>query len=53
MNTSMPQDPHFNRQYQSHLKFGGLQPKTVDAYARAIRRISNYLVALDKATSFL
>jgi integrase/recombinase XerD len=45
MNTSMPQDPHFNKQYQSHLKFlklGGLQPKTVDAYARAIRRIGNY-----------
>ena len=45
MNTSMPQDPHFNKQYQDHLKLlklGGLQPKTVDAYARAIRRIGNY-----------
>jgi integrase/recombinase XerD len=45
MNTSMPQDPHFNNQYQKHLKFlklGDLQPKTVDAYARAIRRIGNY-----------
>jgi hypothetical protein len=33
MNTNMPQDPHFNKQYQSHLKFlklDGLQSKTVD-----------------------
>ena len=45
MNTSMPQAPHFNKQYQNHLKLlklGGLQPKTADAYARAIRRIGNY-----------
>ncbi len=45
MNTTMPQDPQFNTQYQKHLKclkLGGLQPKTVDAYARAIRRIGNY-----------
>jgi len=45
MITSMPHDPHFNKQYQNHLQFlklGGLQPKTVDAYARAIRRIGNY-----------
>ncbi len=31
---------HFNRQYQAHLKhlkLQGLQPKTIDAYARAIR----------------
>jgi integrase len=45
MNTTMPQDPFFNKQYQKHLKclkLGGLQPKTIDAYARAIRRIGNY-----------
>ncbi len=45
MNTTMPQDPHFNKQYQQHLqclKLGGLQPKTIEAYARAIRRIGNY-----------
>jgi integrase/recombinase XerD len=37
--------PHFDRQYQTHLKhlkLKGLQPKTIDAYARAIRRIGAY-----------
>ena len=36
---------HFDRQYQlhlKHLKLKGLQPKTIDAYARAIRRIGGY-----------
>jgi site-specific recombinase XerD len=36
---------HFDRQYQTHLKhlkLKGLQPKTVEAYARAIRRIGDY-----------
>lgn len=36
---------HFDRHYQSHLKhlkLKGLQPKTIDAYARAIRRIGAY-----------
>ena len=36
---------HFDRQYQTHLKhlkLKGLQPKTIDAYARAIRRIGDY-----------
>jgi len=45
MNTTMHHDPHFHQQYQKHLKclkLGGLQPKTIDAYARAIRRIGNY-----------
>jgi integrase len=45
MNTDMPQDQQFIKQYQKHLKclkLGGLQPKTIDAYARAIRRIGNY-----------
>ena len=34
--------PHFDRQYQTHLKhlkLKGLQPKTIEAYSRAIRRI--------------
>lgn len=45
MNTVMPQNPHFELLYQKHLKclkLGGLQPKTIEAYARAIRRIGNY-----------
>lgn len=36
---------HFERQYQSHLKhlkLKGLQPKTIDAYARGMRRIGAY-----------
>ena len=36
---------HFERQYQSHLKhlkLKGLQPKTIDAYARGMRRIGVY-----------
>lgn len=36
---------HFDRQYQSHLKhlkLKGLQPKTIEAYARAIRRLGEY-----------
>src|ERR1700688_2669916 len=35
-------DAHFQQNYQAHLKhlkLKGLQPKTIDAYARAIRRI--------------
>ena len=45
MNTTLPQDPHFIKQYQKHLQYlmlGGLQPKTIEAYAKAIRRIGNY-----------
>nr|WP_081577216.1 site-specific integrase [Acidithiobacillus thiooxidans] len=40
-----PTADHFERQYQTHLKhlkLKGLQPKTIEAYARAIRRIGNY-----------
>jgi site-specific recombinase XerD len=36
---------HFDRQYQAHvkhLKLQGLQPKTIDAYARGMRRIGEY-----------
>jgi len=35
----------FERQYQSHLKhlkLKGMQPKTIDAYARGMRRIGEY-----------
>lgn len=40
-----PSNARFNAQYDRHLKhlqLKGLQPKTVDAYARAIRRIGGY-----------
>jgi integrase len=40
-----PTTEHFDRQYQTHLKhlkLKGLQPKTIDAYARAIRRLGEY-----------
>ena len=36
---------HFDRQYQTHLKhlkLKGMRPKTIDAYARGIRRIGAY-----------
>jgi site-specific recombinase XerD len=36
---------HFDRQYQTHLKhlkLKGLRPKTIEAYARAIRRLGGY-----------
>ena len=45
MNTNMRKDPQFKKYYRKHhkcLKLAGLQPKTVDAYSRAIRRIGNY-----------
>ena len=38
---------HFDRQYQTHLKhlkLKGLQPKTIEAYARAIRRMGGYFL---------
>jgi len=40
-----PNNPTFKRDYQTHLqhlKLKGLQPKTIEAYARAIRRIGDY-----------
>jgi len=40
-----PNDSTFKRDYQAHLqrlKLKGLQPKTIDAYARAIRRLGGY-----------
>lgn len=38
-------ESHFNQNYQTHLKhlkLKGLQPKTIEAYARAIRRVGEY-----------
>ena len=38
-------DPKFNQYYAlhcKHLKLKGQQPKTIDAYSRAIRRIGDY-----------
>jgi len=55
MDTRIPNDPQFNKYYTKHckyLKLKGLQPKTIDAYARAIRRIGNYFDSqLDNLTS--
>jgi integrase len=45
MNTSLPKDLQFNKAYSTHrkyLKLNGLQPKTIEAYSRAMRRIGNY-----------
>ena len=38
-------ETEFNQNYQAHLKhlkLKGLQPKTIDSYARAMRRIGAY-----------
>jgi len=38
-------DEQFNQDYQlllNHLTLKGLQPKTIDAYSRAVRRLGNY-----------
>ena len=43
MTSALDQD--FKRNYEAHLKhlrLKGLQPKTIEAYARAIRRIGGY-----------
>jgi site-specific recombinase XerD len=45
MDTNLPSNPQFIKDYnkhRKHLKLNGLQPKTIDAYSRAIRRIGNY-----------
>jgi integrase len=45
MNCTMPTDSQFTKYYRKHqksLKLAGLQPKTIEAYSRAIRRIGNY-----------
>lgn len=48
MNCKMPTDPKFVSYYEKHvkcLKLNGQQPKTIDAYSRALRRIQNYFQA--------
>ncbi len=48
MDTRLPDDPRFNKYYSKHckyLKLKGLRPKTIEAYARAIRRMGNYFDA--------
>jgi len=45
MDTKLPNNPCFNKLYIrhcKHLKLAGYQPKTIEAYSRAIRRIGNY-----------
>lgn len=45
MDIRLPEDPQFSKYYTKHckyLKLKGLQPKTIEAYARALRRIGNY-----------
>lgn len=45
MNIETPNDPLFKSYYKKHCKYlrlKGMQPKTIDAYSRAIRRIGNY-----------
>ncbi len=41
----MLNDPQFNKHYRKYRKYrrlGGMQPKTIEAYSRANRRIDNY-----------
>ena len=45
MNSAKPPTADFDQRYQTHLKhlkLKGLQPKTIDAYARRIRRMGTY-----------
>ena len=55
MNTNLPSDPQFTKYYRKHqkcLKLAGLQPKTIDAYSRAIRRVANFFdCRIDNLTS--
>jgi integrase/recombinase XerD len=60
MPTATPK-PSFDAQYPlllQHLTLKGLQPKTIDAYSRAVRRIGLYLdhdidaLTSDQLTSF-
>ena len=48
MDIRLPEDPQFNKYYAKHckyLKLKGLQPKTIDAYARALTRLSRFFQA--------
>ena len=49
MNAAHKPKADFDQRYQTHLKhlkLKGLQPKTIDAYARGIRRMGDYFSAL-------
>ena len=48
-----PSEAIFKQVYQSHLKhlkLKGLQPKTIDAYARAMRHVGVYILAIKSTT---
>lgn len=55
MDTTLPDNPKFIKYYKKHgkyLRLKGLRPKTIEAYARAIRRIGNYFnTKIDQLTS--
>jgi len=55
MNVNMPHDPQFKKYYQKQqkcLKLAGFQPKTIDSYSRAVRRIGNHFdCRIDNLTS--
>lgn len=56
MDCKMPDDPKFNKYYQKHqkcLNLNGFQPKTIEAYSRALRRVGNYFDCrmIDKLSS--
>lgn len=45
MEILIPNNPQFKKYYSTHCKYlrlQGLQPKTIEAYSRAVRRIGNY-----------
>ena len=45
MDTNLPDNQQFKKKYVKHLKhleLAGYQPKTIEAYARGLRRIGNY-----------
>ena len=45
MNILIPNDTQFKKYYETHCKYlrlNGLQPATIDAYSRAMRRIGKY-----------
>jgi len=37
-----PQLNHYYERHCKHLRLKGLQPKTIDTYSRALRRIGDY-----------
>jgi len=55
MNIETPKSPKFNRLYNKHcklLRLNGLQPKTIDAYSRSIRRIGSHFAGELENLSF-